>query len=176
MKNTYLFLNVENKGFITCAVLNQVFKNLFKSWVIITVCHALLKSRFAEACQPGDMGLVGVGPAFPHMALRGEYSQQRQACAAEECLFPFRGTVSLSENRSGCHFARYVRSRVYPQLKWLHVSEVFNDDLIPLCELSLWISARLACSVQLQGKANSILPVPSTAKLCMPLKSLSLKI
>ena len=62
-------LVVENKGFITCAVLNQVFRNLFKSWVIITVCHALLRSRFAEACQPGDMGLVGVGPAFPHMAL-----------------------------------------------------------------------------------------------------------
>lgn len=35
-----------------------MFRNLFKSWVMITVCHALLRSRFAEACQLGDMGLV----------------------------------------------------------------------------------------------------------------------
>ena len=26
--------------------------------MIVTVCHALLRSRFAEACQPGDMELV----------------------------------------------------------------------------------------------------------------------
>lgn len=92
---------------------------------MITVCHALLRSRFAEACQPGDMGLVW-GLLFLIWLYEGEYSQQRQACAAEECFFPLRGTVSLSENRSGCHFARYVRSRVYPQLKWPRVSEVLQ--------------------------------------------------
>lgn len=121
MKNTYLSLNVENKGFITCDVLNQVSEKLGDN-------DSLPCTAQTQVCRglPARQHGVGVGPAFLHLALRGEYSQQRQACAAEECLFPLRGTVSSSENRSGCHFAHYVRSRVYPQLKWPRVSEVLQ--------------------------------------------------
>lgn len=71
MNKKYIpFPYVKNKGFITHDFLNQVFINLFKIWLIITVCHGS-DPDFQMPVSQVTRGLA-VWPASPYTVLRGK--------------------------------------------------------------------------------------------------------
>lgn len=121
-----------------------MFTNLFKIWLILALCHSLFSSRISDACQPGDIGVRNEACFLLNTVLQGKVVPiETGLWWWGVCLFPSRGTVCLSGDRTDCHLAPYVRSRmITPRVKWLHISD---DDLVPHCELSPWIAARLVC-------------------------------
>lgn len=120
-------------GLLHVIFLNQVFINLFKIWLIITVypselCVVWIQNFRWRWGWQWDL-------SFLHTDLWGKIvSTEIGLYWWEVCLFLLRGTVCLSRNRIDRHLAPYVRSRMFtPELSGSIFPMYSNDDLVPHC-------------------------------------------
>lgn len=130
-----------------------MFINLFKIW-LITICHALFRSRIPETCQPGDNWGCWWGLLLLIQFYEGNILNRDRLVLVRGVSFHSEALSAWVE--TGPIAILPVMRQCTPELSGSMFPMYSNDDLVPLCELSLWISSRLACLIQLWGKASSI--------------------
>lgn len=156
MNKKYIsFLYVENKGFITCDFLTQVFISLFKIWLISQSARHCSGPDFQMPVSQVTLGLV-VRPVFTPTDIQGKiFSTETDLCWWGMCLFQLPGTLFEGKQVHLPFCPLCKESHVNARVKWLRISHGFQWWFSP----PVWVVTLDLCQAgllnQLWGEASA---------------------